>query len=226
MERLTPAVDCRNFTLRKLNQPEYIHFWGLLFWPVYGLRYLLLENCNPAAQYHPIHCVLDDLIPFHEGFLIFYAAWYLMIIGMHLYTMVYDPDSFRRYTRFLAISITLSTAIFLIYPSCQNLRPQVFPRDNLASRLVGLLYAVDTNTNVFPSEHAIGALAVLAAAKHTRGMNSPGKLACIGLLALLVCLSTAFLKQHSILDSLAAIPVCAIAYWICYTRPKSCRQKS
>lgn len=223
MKLPTPAVDYRNFRLSKINQAEYRHLWLLLFWPAYILRYLLVENLNPAGYYHPIHCVVDDWIPFQEGFLIFYALWYVFIVGMHLYTALYDVESFKRYSKFLIISMTISTVVFLVYPSCQELRPAEFGRDNVLTRIVGLLYSIDTNTNVFPSEHAIGALAVLTAAVHTESLRSPGKLTVIAILAVLISLSTVFLKQHSILDVLAALPICAVAYWICYrkTRKKS-----
>lgn len=190
--------------------------WFLLFWPIFGLRYLLIENGNPAGEYHLIHCPLDDIVPFQELFVIPYVLWYAGIIGLHLYTLVYDVESFKKYTKFLIISMTASTATFILYPSCQQLRPDVFPRDNILTDIVGLLYSVDTNTNVFPSEHAIGAIAVLCASLHTKGLNSPGKTIVTGIMTVLVCLSTVFLKQHSILDVVAALPICAIAYWICY----------
>ena len=212
------SADYRNFRLSKINTPEYKHLWLLLFWPIYIARYLLVENLNPAAAYHPIHCALDDVIPFQEGFLIFYALWYVFIVGMHLYTLLYDVKSYKIYTKFLLISLGISSIIFLIYPSCQELRPAEFPRDNLLTRIVSILYTVDTNTNVFPSEHAIGALAVLAAAIHTDSLRTPGKITAIAILAVLIGLSTVFLKQHSILDVLAALPICAVAYLLCYGR--------
>ncbi len=218
MERAPLAADYRNFHLRKINTPEYRHMWLLLFWPLYGLRYLLVEHFNPASSYHVIHCALDDVIPFCEVFVIFYVLWFVLIIGMHLYTLLYDLDSFRRYTKFLIISVSISTAIFLLYPSCQELRPEAFPRDNLLPRIVGLLYAADTNTNVFPSEHVIGALAVLAAATHTKSLRTPGRITLIAALCVLTGLATVFLKQHSALDVLAAVPICAAAYLLCYGR--------
>lgn len=210
------AADYHNFRIRKINQPEYKHLRLLLFWPAYLLRYFLIESFNPAAAYHVIHCPLDDRTPFFEGFLIFYVLWYVFIIGIHLYTLLFDIEAFKCYSKFLCIAITISTGIFLLYPSCQDLRPEAFPRDNVLTKILGLIYAVDTNTNVFPSEHAIGALAVLAAALHTKGLRSPGKIAAIAVLAVLISLSTVFLKQHSILDVLAAVPICAFAYWVCY----------
>ncbi len=220
MKTLPLAADYPNFRLSKLNTPEFKHLWLLMIWPVYLFRYFLVENWNPAQSYTVIHCSLDDRIPFLEGFLVFYVLWYAAIFGMHIYTMLFDLDNFKRYSKFLIVAITISTATFLLYPSCQELRPAEFPRDNLLTRIIGLLYAVDTNTNVFPSEHAIGAFAVLAAAIHTKGLNAPGKIAVIAIAAVMISLSTVFLKQHSILDVLAALPVCAVAYCVCYGRRK------
>ena len=38
-------------------------------------------------------------------------------------------------------------------------------------------------------------------------------------LALYISLSTVFMKQHSILDVLCALPVCALGWRLCYGRP-------
>jgi len=220
MERTPLEADYRNFRLSRINEPEYKHMWYLLFWPGFIAQYVLIENLNPAPQYHMIHCVLDDWIPFQEWFLLAYAAWYVMIAGMHLYTMLFDLESFRRYSRLLILSMSICTVIFLLYPSCQDLRPAQLPRDNIAARIVAFLYRIDTPTNIFPSEHAVGAIAVFLSALHTKGLDTPKRLALIGLLAVLVSVSTVFLKQHSALDVLAAIPVCAVSYWIVYHKNK------
>lgn len=189
----------------------------LLFWPIFVARYLLLENLNPAARYIPIHCALDDLIPFHEGFLIPYVFWYVFIAGMHLYTLCCDTDTFRKYSKFLIVSISLSTVIFLAFPSCQNLRPAAFPRDNFLTDMVAFLYSVDTNTNVLPSEHVIGAIAVMLASWHCKAINQYHRIA-ISVIAVLISLSTAFMKQHSVLDIFAALPICLIAYFLSFPR--------
>ena len=213
-----PTVDYRGFRLKRINEPQYKHLWWLLFWPIYWLRYPLIENLNPATTYHPIYSPLDDMIPFQEWFIIPYMLWMVSMLALSLYTLLHDVDSFKRYMRFLAISMSISTIVFLIYPSCQNLRPTVFPRENLLTKFVAILYRADTNTNVFPSEHAIGSIAVWTAALHTKGLRSPWKIAAISIAMLLICFSTVFLKQHSILDVIAAIPVCAFTYLICYPK--------
>lgn len=190
----------------------------LLFWPIYWLRYPLVEHLIPLERCHVIHCIVDDWIPFQEGFLLPYMLWMPCLLLLLLYTLRTDLDSFRRYSKFLSISMALSTLIFLIFPSCQELRPAVYPRDNLLTDLVQLLHTIDTNTNVFPSEHAIGSIAAVCAAAYHPRLRRPSCLIPICAGIVLVCLSTVFLKQHSVLDLLAAIPVCAVAWWFSYRK--------
>lgn len=211
----TPTANYRNFRLNKINEPQYKHLWWLLFFPIYWLRYPIIENLNPATVYHPIYSPLDDLIPFSEWFIIPYMLWMVSIVLLSLYTVLYDVDSFKWYMKFLTVSMSISTVIFLVYSSCQTLRPTEFPRDNLLTDCVKLLYRADTNTNVFPSKHAIGAIAVWLAAIRTKGLRCRSKVALISAFMLLIAFSTVFLKQHSILDVLAAIPVCLIAWFVC-----------
>jgi len=212
------AVDYRGFRLSKINEPQFKHLLWLLFWPLYWLRYPLIERLHPAAYYHPINCPLDDMIPFQEWFIIPYMLWMVMMVALCLYTLFYDVDVFQRYSKFLVISMSISTVIFLLYPSCQNLRPTTFPRDNFLTNCVKLLYAVDTNTNVLPSEHAIGSAAVWFAAMHTKTLRTPLRITLITFLSVLTCFSTVFLKQHSAIDILAAIPVCLGAYYFSFRR--------
>ena len=214
----SPTADYRGFRLNRIWEPEYRHVLYWLFWPVYGLRYLLIENCNPADCYFPIHCPLDDVIPFREEFVIPYVFWYVFIFGMHLFTFFYDVDTFKRYSKFWILSISVSTAIYLLFPNCQNLRPETYPRDNFLTGLVTLLHRMDTNTNVCPSEHVIGSIAVFAAAWNCKVLRTPGRIMCIGILAFLTGIATVFLKQHSFVDVLAAIPVSMVVWRLCYGR--------
>lgn len=212
----TSSVDYHGFRLRRINEPQFRHLWWLLFWPIYWLRYPLIELLNPAVQYHPIYCPLDDMIPFQEWFIIPYMLWMVCMVTFCVYTLHYDLNVFKRYSKFLVISMSISSVIFLVYPSCQNLRPEVFPRDNFLTDCVKLLYLVDTNTNVFPSEHAIGSVAVWLAAMHIKSLRTPLRVTLVTALTTLTCFSTVFLKQHSIFDIIAAVPICLIAYWLCY----------
>ena len=183
----------------------------LLFWPLFGIRYYLIEHFHPAQSYHVMYCALDDRIPFLEGFVIPYLMWHVYIIGTHLYCYFRDREAFRFYSRYLIVSITISTVIFLLYPSCQELRPEVYPRENLLTGLVAWLHSFDTNTNVCPSEHMIGSVGAWLALRRCRNWKGSPRLAGALILSVLTALATVFLKQHSVIDLMAAVPVCILA---------------
>jgi len=192
--------------------------WYLLFWPVFGLRYLLIENCHPAAAFHSVYCALDDRIPFLEGFIIPYLLWHWCIIGIHLWLFIRKDPVFRHYSRYLVVSMSISTAVFLLFPTCQNLRPAAFPRENFLTDTVRMLYQMDTSTNVCPSEHVIGSVGFFLAAAYSRKLRSPQKMAGFAVLAFLTAAATVFLKQHSVVDVAAALPVCAVGWYIGFHR--------
>jgi len=203
----------------KINSPDAsrsrYRLW-LLFWPLFGLRYLLIENYHPAQVYHVISCPLDYRILFQEAFIIPYLLWHSCVIGMHIFLCFRDVPAFKWYTRYLIITISLSTAAFLLYPTCQNLRPEVFPRDNFLTDVVKLLYRADTSTNVCPSEHVIGSVGFFLAARHSSVLGTPGKTFLFGITAFFTGIATVFLKQHSLVDVAAAVPVCVLGWFAAY----------
>ncbi len=76
-----PVVDYREFRFSRLNEPRFSHLKLLAGWIVYFSMYFITENLIPAERCRPMHCFLDDLIPFHEGFAVIYVAWYFVVFG-------------------------------------------------------------------------------------------------------------------------------------------------
>lgn len=221
---ITPCVDYRQFRFSKLNSPEFSHVKLLLFWPLFGLGFLFVERYYPVVQYHVMHCALDDLIPFNEWFLIPYLFWFVYLIGALAYTFFFDISSFRKMMHFVIFTYSVTLVIYFLFPTCQLLRPAVFPRDNVLTRFIADFYVFDTNTNVCPSLHVIGSLASLFGLWYTPRFSSRTWRIVSAIAAFFVSISTVFMKQHSILDVFAALPICLLGYWLCYVRPK--RQSS
>lgn len=201
--------------------PRYRGSWRhqlllLLYWPLYLVMFFFVERFYPVEHYHVMHCALDDMIPFNEFFLIPYLFWFIFLAGMVAYTLWREPAAFTRMMRFIILTYTTAIVIYLLFPTCQELRPVVFERDNVFTRFLFYFYQFDTNTNVCPSVHVIGSFAVVFAAWDTERFSTPMWKAVYLLIALLICVSTLFLKQHSILDMLAAIPICAVGYVLVY----------
>jgi len=209
-------IDYRRFRFNKLNTPEFEHLKYLAYWPVFGLFFLTVERLWIRKSYYPIHCAWDDVIPFCEYFLIPYLFWFVFLVGIHIYTLLFDTESFKNLMRFIIISYSAAMLIYMIFPNCQELRPIAFERDNFFTRFVAGWYQFDTNTNVCPSIHVIGSVAVMLCAWNSKHFSTTGWRVAFGVTALLISISTVFLKQHSVLDVLAAIPVCVIAYFAVY----------
>lgn len=214
-------VDYRKFRFSKLNTPEFSHLKALIFWPIFGLMFLTVERLWIRDSYFPMYCAWDDAIPFCEYFLIPYLFWFVFLVGIHFYTLLWDTKSFKNLMKFVIVSYSATMLIYILFPNCQELRPMAFERDNIFTQFMARFYQFDTNTNVCPSLHVIGSVAVVTCAWHSKHFSSPGWRIAFMIVAFLISISTVFLKQHSILDVIAAIPICIVAYFLVYGRKET-----
>jgi len=212
-----PVVDYRTFRLSKINTPEFAHLKLLLGWVGYFILFFLTENLIPAEKCTPVHMWLDDLIPFCEWFLIPYVFWYVLIVISLGYFLLYHVDSFKRLQTFIIITQVCAMAIYVLFPSRQDLRPTAFLHDNFLTQCIGILYRFDTNTGVCPSLHVAYSLGIASVWLKEKGASAWWK--CFVVIAvILICLSTMFIKQHSAVDFFAALPVCLLAEIMVYGR--------
>ena len=215
-----PVVDYRTFRLNKINEPQFAHLKLLLGWVVYFALYFLTENLIPAEKCRPVHMWLDDVIPFHEVFLIPYVFWYFLIVFSLGYFLLYHVDSFKRLQTYIIVTQLTAMAIYILFPSRQDLRPAIFPRDNFLTDCIRILYAFDTNTGVCPSLHVAYSIGIASVWTKEKGASIWWK-SFVVVAVILICLSTMFIKQHSAVDFFAALPVCLLAEFIVYHRPKA-----
>ncbi len=205
----------RNLRLNNLVSPQYRHLLLLLGWVGYLIMYYLTETMIPAERCYLVHCWLDDIIPFCEWFLIPYVAWYGLIVVSLLYFLFYNVENFKGLQIYFIIVQVLATLIYIFLPTRQDLRPEIFPRENILTEMTAYLYRIDTNTGVCPSLHVACSLGIASAWLKEREASWVAR-CLIVLLVVLICLSVVFVKQHSALDIFAALPLCFIAEWIAY----------
>ena len=87
----------------------------------------------------------------------------------------------------------------------------------LFCKIVKGLYKTDTSTNVFPSIHVYNSLAVhIALAKCKALKNKPAVRYASLVLCILICMSTIFLKQHSVIDVIGGFALMAVMYVFIY----------
>lgn len=183
---------------------------------IFGICYLTTFFFIEARDVpiHIIHTKLDDLIPFCEYFIIPYVIWYVYACGTVLYLGLTDKSA-KEYSRFIA-NMILGMVVFvitsLVYPNGQNLRPDI-AADSIFTRAVSFLYTIDTSTNILPSLHVFVSVACdIALCRDPRFKKHPSWQWMSHILTVMICLSTMFLKQHSVIDVIAAL-LCNIAFY-------------
>ena len=160
---------------------------------------------------------VDDIIPFCEYFIIPYLMWFFYIAGTVAYFIFTNKKEYLKLSAFLITGMTVFLVVSTIYPNGDTLRPVVFSRDNVFTRMVLHLYHTDTSTNIFPSIHVYNSLGAHFAIASSEQLSRkkwvlyPSLVLCISII-----LSTMFLKQHSAFDVITAFALATFMYLICY----------
>lgn len=190
-------------------------------WLIIGgmlLAYIFyLVSVHIPMERHVIHVPLDDWIPFCEIFVIAYIGWYGLISGPLLWFFWKSREDFLYMGIYLLTGMWICSIIFLIYPTCIDFQPETFPRENVFTFLTGLLYAADEPVNVFPSIHCFEATAIAIAIWKSKQWGNCVKPRIVGVVsAVLICLSTVLIKQHSAADMAVGVLLAFALYFPVY----------
>lgn len=190
--------------------------WILLaYLPINIIWYFTLEAII-ITDYYPIHCSLDDMIPFCEWFILPYFSWFPYMIISGFYFLFNDDEAFEHYMLSLIIGFFVCMLICSVFPNGQDLRPDGY-RDNFAAKIVKWTQEFDTNTNVFPSMHVVGAVCAAFAIAKSKKLKDKIVLQIFNwLLCVAILCATVFLKQHSMLDVISGIVLSVIVLVIVY----------
>lgn len=192
---------------------KYKHaFVILIYLPVYLLWFFWLE-AHVTADYHIIESSLDAYIPFCEYFIVPYLLWFPFIVAAVMFFIFKDKQEYYRLCGILITGMTFFLILSTLWPNGVALRPDLstLGRDNFFLDLVAGLHKADTSTNVFPSLHAYNSLVVcfaLCTSAHLK-KHTVIKAGTV-ILTVLICLSTVYLKQHSVLDIIGALVLFAV----------------
>ena len=220
-------VDYSGFSLRRINEPQFSHLKLLGGWIVYFILYYLTENFIPIEKCHPIHCKLYDLIPFNEYFLFFYCGWFILVFGTLIYTLLTDVETFKKVQIYIMCTQAIAMFCYIVYPNRQDLRPEVFPRQNILTDLMRFIYSFDTSTGVCPSLHVGYSIAILSVAWKDPSLKRIWKI-LLFIFVVMICISVCFVKQHSAVDVFAGLIMCLFieavlygkSYWLPLLRGK------
>ena len=183
------------------------------FMALYSIFYLsvfhYLESNVPLRSIL-VHCRLDDLIPFNEWFVLPYCSWFLLLAGVMAALWWCDTASYDKLCMTMFSGMTFCLIVYMILPNGLELRPAVetLGRDNPALRIMQLLWKADAAVNVCPSIHCQSSACMAMAFSHSKlAEGKPLRKVLAWVWAALICLSTVFTKQHSVIDVACGLAV-------------------
>ena len=159
---------------------------------------------------------IDNYIPV-EYFIVLYLLWFLFIAVTVGYFFLYGQMGFLSAVRILIHrELTFFLLICTFFPNGSNSRPVVFERNNIFVDLV------KPHTHGYADQRAakhivFNSIGVSIAIAHSNALKKHRMVQCSAyLLAMLIIMSTVFLKQHSVTDVIAAIAMACIIYPFVY----------
>lgn len=195
---------------------KYNHFTlFLLFIPNTLFFYWLQLYTVPKFD---MHMRLDDYIPFVSAFIIPYVYWYFYCLWGYLFFAFYSKKEFKKFIAMIISGGMIACIIYLLFPNGQSLR-NVITEHNVFTDIILKIRSTDPPTNVFPSLHCFNSIAINIAVCTSEAFKSKRWrwvrwVAYIS--TVLICMSTVFIKQHSIADVYGAFIMTIPLYLIIY----------
>lgn len=168
--------------------------------PLLSLLYDLLNNPNRGVNF--LITDLDRNIPFLKIFVLPYAGWYFFV-GIALFLLCIRDRSIY-YTTMISIDIGLLIC-YTTYFFFQTTVPRpALTGDDIFIQLLAFIYASDPPYNCFPSIHCLISYLIMKAYNNC-GDKKVSTSVIINGIAVLIIISTLFVKQHVVLDAISAI---------------------
>ncbi|MGI6577198.1 MAG: phosphatase PAP2 family protein [Eubacteriales bacterium] len=167
---------------------------------------------------HYMYSRFDDLIPFVPAFIVPYYIWYLYQATPMIYFYFKSYESFCKLMMFSVLSFTIANIVYMIYPNGIFLRPSVLP-DNLFGNWVAFTYLKDSPVNSAPSLHVLMSIATHVSIADYGSLRKRRWVVWSSFaLMIIICMSTVFVKQHSIVDVIMGSGIGYLLYLLIYRR--------
>ena len=193
---------------------KYRHLWVFVYFIFYCPWYFGLQYIQHS--FTDVYTVIDQALPFIQIFIYPYIYWFLFVAGTILYMFLKHRRDFYKCVAFLFIGMTVCLIIFTVFPTSFDHRPEIVG-NSLSAYLVRFIYTADKCQNVFPSIHvfnSIGCAIALICCEDFKDSKGMKIFAIVS--AVLITLSTMFIKQHSLLDAVSASVLSIVLYVLIY----------
>ena len=209
--------------LQKLRSNCRPHLWFQLYW-VFSLLWFFWLDLTIKNPKYIIHSPIDDIIPFNEWFVFPYCSWFLLLAAVTALLWWFDTASYDKLCLMMFSGMTFCLSLYMVLPNGLDIRPaaETLGRDNLALRIMQLLWKADASVNVCPSIHCQSTACMAVAFSGSKlARQRPGLKVLAWVWAALICMSTVFTKQHSIIDVVCGLAVAFVWVPVLYRRSRA-----
>jgi len=175
---------------------------ALLLIPLIGLIYIHLNHGD--GVYYSLVTDLDRQLPFLKIFVVPYLSWYAFLLAGFVYLAYKERQSYYWALLQFIIGLLICYGVYAVYQTYVP-RPLI-EGDDWLLRTVAWVYQSDQPFNCFPSTHVLTSYLMMKAYLSAGNIPRIYK-ALVTLMAVLIIVSTQFVKQHVLLDIVGAVIV-------------------
>jgi len=166
--------------------------------------YFATNMASKGRATHSLPQVISSL-PFAPEFVLVYFSCFFLVLMPYFF--VKGKENFRKVAYSYIAVVLISAAVYLLYP-IEVMREKIISQ-GIFHKMVAWLYAIDYPYNSFPSLHV--GLSVLAALSCYK-FNKKASL-IFGFWAVLIAVSTLFIRQHYFLDIIGGALLAVVVFW-------------
>jgi len=198
----------------KKNINKWIPKYGLLSliacFSVSGIVYWGAQFFMSNAYHYNLTTNFDNQVPFVKEWVVIYIGCYVFWVFNYI---LISHEGRERWYRFVFADILskLLCGIFFIFLPTTNIRP-IIQGSDIFSWLMRYVYQNDPPTNLFPSIHCLVSWFCYMGIRESKSVPGWYK-TCSYIIAILICLSTQFTKQHIIIDAAGGIIIAELSYY-------------
>lgn len=186
-----------------INEIKWLDLAWLIILPIININYVIAGALAKSGK--DISLTLDKEIPYVSAFIFPYIYWYAFIFLGLIFILSKDRKRYLRSLMVIYISMCICYLFYYFYP-VEISRP-IISNNTLPNKIVNIIYEVDRPLNCFPSIHVLNTYIIM---RFTRMKDNKSWFIYTGLMGILIILSTLFIKQHYVLDGIAAIFIAEI----------------
>jgi membrane-associated phospholipid phosphatase len=196
MEKL---LQSDSISIKKIKEGILSLSTMLCLFPL-NIFYITLNNSKRGSR--SLILGIDSLIPFIEIFIIPYLAWYAFIFLTMAFLCFKDRKTYFITLISYGFGLIASNITFFFFQTTVP-RPELIG-NGLFTRMVQMVYGADQPYNCFPSIHVLTSYLMVKAIMCSSVKNKTNT-SVILMSAIMIIVSTLFVKQHVVLDVAAGI---------------------